>query len=421
MYRWWQTAIFVAFLLGLGGLVWDGLNAVLTLLAESAPYLLIGFVLAGMIKVVVPEHRVYRYLGGDHLTSVALASLLGIPIPLCSCSVLPVALSLRQSGASKGATTSFLISTPETGLDSIGITYALLDPVMTIARPVSAFVTALITGSLVNVIVRQGWDSTPDNTSFDGLHDACHEHDHDTITLPTEAAKRRPQDLGRDALAFAFGPLMDDLTPWLIIGFLVSGALVFMVPDGFFGAVVPAGWASFLLMLVLGTPVYICAAAATPVAVTLIAKGLDPGAALVLLLVGPATNATTMLVIARMLGKRIVALHLLGVTVCAVLLGAALNVVYNLLQIDLSVLVADVVHSSFTPLTIMATVLLLAVLVRSAIRIRLLSQWGAQLRRLCRPLSINPLSTTSRLTALAVVLLIYLLTAFSAIGPVETG
>ena len=139
--------------------LWNSyVDVMLTLVAESAPYLLIGFALAGLLKAIVPEDKVYKHLGDNRFKSVTLASLFGIPLPLCSCSVLPVATSLRRSGASKGATTSFLISTPETGLDSIGITYALLDPIMTVARPLGAFATAVFTGSVVNFVVRRGWD-----------------------------------------------------------------------------------------------------------------------------------------------------------------------------------------------------------------------------------------------------------------------
>ena len=246
---------------------------------------------------------------------MTLASLFGIPLPLCSCSVLPVATSLRRSGASKGATTSFLISTPETGLDSIGITYALLDPIMTVARPLGAFATAVFTGSVVNVFVRRGWDSgseTPPAEAHDLAHGDDHGHDHSAVYTPGGVGKRSLKEVARDSMSYAFGPLLDDLTVWLVIGLLVSGLIAILVPDDFFGSVIPAGFVSSILMLLIGTPMYICAAAATPVAATLIAKGLDPGAALVLLLVGPATNATTIAIIARLLGRRVLVLHLIG-------------------------------------------------------------------------------------------------------------
>jgi membrane protease subunit HflK len=214
---------------------------------------------------------------------------------------------------------------------------------------------------------------------------------------------------------------MDDLTPWLIIGFLVSGVVILAVPDHFFRLYVPSGWVPYLLMLLIGTPVYICAAAATPVAVALIAKGLDPGAALVLLLVGPATNATTMIVIARLLGKRILVAHLIGVTGCAVALGAMLSGLYGLLGMDLSRVAADVVERGLSPIAVVAAGILFFLLARSAIRIQLPAQWAQSLHRLGAPLGVDPFAPAIQITFLMVMGLAYLSTAFSVIGPGEVG
>ena len=395
-------------ILGIGvcGFLWNGyFGVMLTLVAESAPYLLIGFALAGVLKAIVPEDKVYKHLGENRLKSVTLASLFGIPLPLCSCSVLPVATSLRRSGASKGATTSFLISTPETGLDSIGITYALLDPIMTVARPLGAFATAVFTGSVVNFVVRRGWDGdteAPADEPADLAHD--HGHDHSAVYTPGGVGKRSFKEVARDSASYAFGPLLDDLTVWLIIGLLVSGLIAILVPDDFFGSVIPAGFVSSVLMLLIGTPMYICAAAATPVAATLIAKGLDPGAALVLLLVGPATNATTIAIIARLLGRRVLVLHLIGVTGSALLLGLLINAVYSYFAVDLGAIVARVVESGLSPLNIAATVLFVYLLVFSTVRMRIGSIRGparagvlprrwASIR--CLPPSASPRSSLS--------------------------
>ena len=414
-------------LIGVGvcWLLWNDYFAVmLKLVAESAPYLLIGFALAGLLKAIVPEEKVYRHLGGNSLKSVTLASLFGIPLPLCSCSVLPVATSLRRSGASKGATTSFLISTPETGLDSIGITYALLDPIMTVARPLGAFATAVFTGSVVNIFVRRGWDgeaavSPADPVADDHGHD--HGHDHSTVFSPTGAGKRSAQEVGRESLSYAFGPLLDDLTNWLIIGLLVSGLIAVIVPDDFFGSVIPAGFVSSVLMLLIGTPMYICAAAATPVAATLIAKGLDPGAALVLLLVGPATNATTIAIIARLLGRRVLAVHLVGVTGSALLLGLLINFVYTYYAVDLTAIVAQFVESGLSPINLAAGALFVYLLVYSTVRMRLGPDIVRSLRNICAPLGFDPLSPAVRAAALVVVVALYLSTAFSVVGPGEAA
>ena len=414
-------------ILGIGvcGFLWNGYFAVmLTLVAESAPYLLIGFALAGVLKAIVPEDKVYKHLGEDRFKSVTLASLFGIPLPLCSCSVLPVATSLRRSGASKGATTSFLISTPETGLDSIGITYALLDPIMTVARPLGAFATAVFTGSVVNVFVRRGWDNgseTPPAETHDHAHGHDHGHDHSAVYTPGGVGKRSLREVTRDAMTYAFGPLLDDLTVWLVIGLLVSGLIAILVPDDFFGSVIPAGFVSSLLMLLIGTPMYICAAAATPVAATLIAKGLDPGAALVLLLVGPATNATTIAIIARLLGRRVLVLHLIGVTGSALLLGLLINFVYAYFAVDLSAIVAQVVESGLSPVNIAATVLFVYLLVFSTVRMRLGPYVVERVRAYCAPLGFDPLSPAFRAAALVVVVALYVSTAFSVVGPGEAA
>ena len=412
-------------LIGVGvcWLLWNEYFAVmLKLVAESAPYLLIGFALAGLLKAIVPEDKVYRHLGDDRLKSVTLASLFGIPLPLCSCSVLPVATSLRRSGASKGATTSFLISTPETGLDSIGITYALLDPIMTVARPLGAFATALFTGSVVNIFVRRGWDGEASVSPVEPVEDGHgHGHDHSTVFSPTGAGKRSVREVGRESLSYAFGPLLDDLTNWLMIGLLVSGLIAVIVPDDFFGSVIPAGFVSSVLMLLIGTPMYICAAAATPVAATLIAKGLDPGAALVLLLVGPATNATTIAIIARLLGRRILVVHLIGVTGSALLLGLLINFVYTYYAVDLTAIVAQVVESGLSPLNLAAGALFVYLLVYSTVRMRLGPDMVRSLRSICAPLGFDPLSPAVRAAALVVVVGLYLSTAFSIVGPGEAA
>ncbi len=401
----------------------DYFGVMLTLVAESAPYLLIGFALAGVLKAIVPEDKVYKHLGDNRFKSVTLASLFGIPLPLCSCSVLPVATSLRRSGASKGATTSFLISTPETGLDSIGITYALLDPIMTVARPLGAFATAVFTGSVVNMIVRRGWDGDSEALPAEvhDVHDHDHGHDHSNVYTPGGVGKRSLREVGRDSMVYAFGPLLDDLTVWLIIGLSVSGFIAILVPEDFFGSVIPAGFVSSVLMLLIGTPMYICAAAATPVAATLIAKGLDPGAALVLLLVGPATNATTIAIIARLLGRRVLIVHLLGVTGSALLLGLLINAVYSYFAVDLTAIVAQVVESGLSPLNIVATVLFVYLLVFSTVRMGLGPYMVERVRAFCAPLGFDPLSPAFRIAALIVVVALYVSTAFSVVGPGEAA
>ncbi|MEW6742671.1 MAG: SO_0444 family Cu/Zn efflux transporter [Planctomycetota bacterium] len=411
------------------GIVWDFVTAVLTLFAEAAPYLLVGFFVAGLLRLLISEEKICRYLGQDNLKSVVLAALFGAPLPLCSCSVLPAAALLKRTGASKGATTSFLISTPETGVDSISVTYALMDPIMTVLRPLAAVVTAITTGSIVNLFVRKGWEAgrgdgelgkpAPSERGPES-EAACSGNSCPGAGSPA-SQRRGVRGIVTEASSYAFRTLMDDLSSWLLLGFLISGVIVVAVPDRFFEETIPAGWVSSLLMVLVATPMYVCATSATPIAVSLIAKGLDPGAALVLLLVGPATNVTTMLVVARFLGKRILAVYLVCIVGLALLLGALVNVIYAEQGIRLASVVAAKTQEGVGPMELVAALLLALLLARSAVRIGLLRRWGAGVRRLGAPLGIDPLSATGRAVIVAVIALVYASSAFTVIGPGEVG
>ena len=364
-------------------LVVEILHETWSVVAEAAPWLFVGFLCAGLLKAFVPGRLIARQLGGDDLRSVLLASLYGAPIPLCSCSVIPTASALRTAGASKGATSSFLISTPETGVDSISVTYALLDPWMTVFRPLAAFASAVVTGSTVNVLVRRGvvdprpeLEATPEEPAHDDCCDPAHdeaEHHHGhshSDELGVGASATSAAGRARAGIRYAFVDLLDDLTPVLWIGLLLSGAIAALVPEGFFSDVVPTGIVAMLLMLLVGTPLYVCATASTPIAAALIAKGLDPGAALVFLLVGPATNVTTLLVVGRLLGRAVLLAYLAGVVGVALAAGFGANLLYERLQIDLAAIVAQEPHAEPGWVAQAAGTALTLLLVWSAIRIR---------------------------------------------------
>ena len=294
-------------------------DAIWSILVESGPWLLGGFFIAGLLKEYIPQEKVFKHLGKDDFWSVFKASIIGAPLPLCSCSVIPTAASLKQAGASRGATTSFLIATPETGVDSVGITYALMDPIMTILRPVSAIFTAIISGCVVNNL------NLPPAEKPEPVKSCC---------AHKEAAINKPSIVA--AFKFGYGKLMADLAPWFILGFILSALITLFVPDDFFGDVIPGGWLSLIAMLLMSLPMYICATASTPVAVALIAKGLDPGAALVLLLAGPATNITTILVIKQMIGAAALRAYLFSLSVVSLVIGYLVNILYSKLDYDLA-------------------------------------------------------------------------------------
>ena len=416
----------------------EWLQAIWVILYESGPYLIVGFFIAGVLKVLIPEKLIYRHLGQDNLRSVFWASAFGVPIPLCSCSVIPTAISLKRSGASKGATTSFLISTPETGVDSIGVTWALMDPIMTIVRPLSALVTAFFSGAFVNKIVRKGWDDQPDEKEMAKLEDAsCHDdHDHDhghdhshEVEEPKSCCHEEPEEKKRlnpiDAFfrsgRYAFGTLMADLTPWFILGFIVAGLITMIVPDDFFGNTLPNGWMSMVAMLFIGIPLYICATASTPVAAALIAKGLDPGSALILLLAGPATNIATIAVVRGFLGKRVLYVYLGSIALFSMLFGFGLNAFYSWLDTTPKTTITSMEGMQATPIAQLSGIILLLLLAYHANKLGLLRAWGGKLRRLFLPLGVDFGSKPMKVVALLFVVLLYLSTGMTSLKSGQTG
>ncbi len=295
------------------------------LLADSAVYVLFGLLVAGLLKVFLSPSTVVRHLGSGRIMSVIKAALLGIPMPLCSCGVLPAAASLRRQGANKGATAAFLVSTPETGVDSIAISYALLGPVMAIARPVSAFLTAALAGISENLIGGPNRQNVRPDLSCPV--DACC----DGVECPESTHRRHhgAREKLRSGMNFAVTDLWPELAGWFMVGLLAAGLIEALVPSDALGRYLGGGLPSMLLMLTVGIPLYICATASTPIAATLILKGVSPGAALVFLLAGPATNVTSLSVLLGVLGKRATAIYLVAIAVTSVACGLALDGLFN--------------------------------------------------------------------------------------------
>lgn len=306
-------------------------------LLQAGPWLVFGFLAAGVIYALVPIAKVTKHLGKPGLGGVVKAALIGAPLPLCSCSVIPVASSIRKQGASRGATASFLISTPETGVDSISVTYALLGPFMAVARPVAALVTAITAGWLIERGDRA--PDAPDASPPAGPSAAkpCCSH------CSPEAkgdSNKRPSilDRARTAIHYGFVRMFEDLAHWLVLGFVLAGLVSAIIPPGFLERHIGGGISSKLVMLAIGMPMYVCATSSTPIAAALIAKGLSPGAALVFLLAGPATNMATMVIVGRQLGRRSLAVYIASIAVVAVLFG----MVTDLLLASVPVLQASV-------------------------------------------------------------------------------
>ena len=331
------------------------------LFLEAAPYLFLGLLVAGLMYLFLSPQAIVKHLHRGRVSSVFKAALLGIPLPLCSCGVLPAAASLRKQGANKGATAAFLISTPESGVDSVAITYALLDPLMTLIRPLAAFITAFAAGIMENLF---GWDESEREllpvVDLRCRVDACC----DGQNCPPEEHNKHhtlPEKLWK-GIRYGFFDLYRELSGWIFVGFLVAGVITLWLPQDLTGKYLGGGFLTMLVMLAAGIPTYICATASTPVAAALILKGVSPGAALVFLLAGPATNVTSLTVLTQVLGKRGVVIYLGSIAICAVLFGLATDWLYSFLGISLQTKLATSASELLPDWLHLALALLLAIL-----------------------------------------------------------
>lgn len=307
-------------------MIFEILQASWSLLLESSPYILFGLLVGGLLKVFLSTDYVAKHLGQGKISSVLKASLLGIPIPLCSCGVLPAAASLKKQGANNGATTAFLISTPESGVDSISISWALLDPILTIARPVSAFISAFFAGVLENILEKPKEISTLTTLPLASTEsNSCDCSDCET---EPQAQKNSWFKKVKQGIEYAAIDIWGDLVGWFAVGILIAGAVTALIPDEMIAQYLGGGLSSMLLMLVIGIPLYICATASTPIAAAFILKGVSPGTALVFLLVGPATNMTSLSVLTGILGKRATGIYLTSIAVISVICGLVVDFIY---------------------------------------------------------------------------------------------
>ena len=280
--------------------------------AEMAPYLLLGFIVAGLLYVWLPEGFVARHLGGKGILPVFKASVLGIPLPLCSCGVIPVAAGLRRQGASKGATVSFLLSTPQTGVDSLLVTFAMLGPVYAIYRPVAALFAGMFGGLLTNATAES--------------------EDWSKVDQAEEAAPQRGGGvIGglKTAFLYGFATLPMGIGKPLLVGLLIAAVISFFVPDNFFADSVGGGPLAYLVMLGIGIPLYVCSTGSVPIAASLIMAGVSPGAALVFLVSGPATNAAAITTVWNVLGKKTAFVYLGTVVLTAIVSGVILDLLFS--------------------------------------------------------------------------------------------
>ena len=281
---------------------------------EMAPYLLLGMLVSGLISIFIDSSFIFKHIGQKNAGSVLKSTLFGIPLPLCSCGVIPVAATLRESGASKGATVSFLVSTPQTGVDSIFLTYGMLGPMFALFRPLAALASGFFSGIVIN--------------NFDhDMHHHLSESDNDAKTK--ESLDKRIIS----GVKYGFLTLPADIVIPLTQGLVVAAAIAILIPPQFIAEhFSSSNLIQYTMMLAVSLPIYVCATASIPIAVVLMAKGITPGAAFIFLMAGPATNASSIAVIKNILGKRTLYHYLVLIAFTAISFGYILD---NFLTITL--------------------------------------------------------------------------------------
>jgi uncharacterized membrane protein YraQ (UPF0718 family)/regulator of protease activity HflC (stomatin/prohibitin superfamily) len=326
----------------------------------AAPFILFGLLLAGVLQVLLPRRTIVRWMGGEGLAAAARAALLGIPLPICSCGIVPLSIALRRKGASRPATLSFLISTPESDVDAVVLTWGMFGPVMAVARLVASFLTSMVAAVLAIAFPpREEVTSVPLAISEDHGSHAGHAHGPDLDdeedghvswrdlgpslrgwlrkvlfapragedggAAPAPPAVRPFPEIVRAIGRHAFVEFVDDIVFWLAVGLVVAGAIGALVPPELFAGRLGGGLLPMLILLVLGIGMYMCASASTPIAAALAVKGVSPGAALVFLLTGPATNASTILLLGRHFGRRFLRIYLGSIVVVSLACAVALD------------------------------------------------------------------------------------------------
>jgi uncharacterized membrane protein YraQ (UPF0718 family)/copper chaperone CopZ len=331
--------------------VWNILTNFWMVLSMMAPYLLLGFFMAGLLSVLVSAELVERHLGGRGVWPVIKAALLGMPIPLCSCAVIPVSASLRRHGASKGSTVSFLISTPETGVDGIAATWGVMGGVFAAFRVVVALVSGVIGGLAVEFLDRP--DAAKNETAG---APAC------TNSCCAGGEGVRHGKLRR-IFEYGFVDLPQDIGKSLLLGLMIAAIITTFVPEHYLhGTLLGHGILSMLTAALLAGPIYVCATASVPMAAAMIVAGFSPGAALVFLMVGPATNATTIAMVWKVMGRRTALIYLLSVLGCAIAAGLTMDYLYQAMNLTLPAMSGHHDHEGMNVPQSVAAAALLAII-----------------------------------------------------------
>ena len=325
----------------------DFLDTFWLYLLRSAPYLMFGLLISGVAHHFISLKLIERNLGKNSIWSILKAALIGIPLPLCSCAVIPASITLKKSGASNGATSAFLISTPESGIDSIFMTYGMMDIAMTIIRPLAAFFSAMLAGFLQLFFNDDSEDAVPSRGS------CC----------PQTGKRSVAKNSLFNILDYGFNKLLKDMSVWLTVGLILGAILMYAVPEDTFYKF--SQTQNKLIILALGIPFYICASATTPIAAALVLKGMSPGTALLLLLLGPATNLSNLMIMQKYIGKKGVALNLLAIISVALIMSFLTDYFYQVMQWSVDFSIGMNHDESIHPVMIVITVAFIFLLLLS--------------------------------------------------------
>ena len=331
----------------------DFLNSLLYMLNEMSPYILLGFLIAGLLHAFISRETFARHLSGRSIGSVVKAALIGVPLPLCSCGVLPTAIAMRRNGASRAASSAFLISTPQTGVDSIAATWSLLGPAFAVMRPVAALVTAVFGGVAVGT------------TERGTVEEGC--------KMAADTVDERPSTfMGKviASLRYGFVDLVGSIGLWLTIGLVIAALITVYVPADFFAILGNKPIVSMIIALIVAVPMYVCATGSIPIALSLILKGLSPGTAFVLLMAGPAANFASFTLISREMGRRAAIVYLASIIVGAMAMGLAIDYLMpsHWFAIGHEAAMHGTCHHEFSPFSTICSAILAALLIFSLIR-----------------------------------------------------
>jgi len=300
-----------------------------------APYILFGLAFAGILHELVPDSIVTKHLGKDNISSVLKSTVFGIPLPVCSCGVIPLAISIKKSGASKGATLSFLISTPITGIDSIMATYGIFGWIFTLYRAVTSMIISMIAGILTNIFDKDGGVEAEEPKIKKAVFSIIAPQQSTSFSMNIPKSEERSKKFSfMSAMKYAFLALLGDIAKPLFWGLLLGALITVAIPDNLSDVLKEYSWLSYLIVIIIAVPMYVCATASLPIAAGLMLSGVSAGAAFVFLSAGPATNTVTIGVVKKMLGTKSLAIYLGSIIIGSILFGLGLDYIFDVSSID---------------------------------------------------------------------------------------